>query len=187
MNRKNTTNDGQNEIVVKEKKQKLPISFYFSILTTLAFIALTIFSIIKNDYAIEELRYVSIGFIVVYSIILVGIIIYTVKFRKDAKANMHTMKTTAKGFKLTIKVINKFIVFFNMLSSVAVTVMMLVDNNGKGGLLVYLSLGVSIFSLITMILFFIKSGFKARKLVKKEAKYRENQKKKEEKSRKNSK
>lgn len=130
---------------------------------------LTVAGIMKNDYKVPELRYVSIAFICIYTLVFIGITIYGVVTRNSVKSNMKSMKTTAKSFKLSMKVLNKLVVFINLATATSLIVVSIKEGSPMDFKTYFLILA-SVLSLITMVVFFIKSGFKFKKTIKKEKK-----------------
>lgn len=154
---------------------KLPVSFYFSIISMLLFMFITIWGMAKKDYAHTSFKYVAVAFVIIYSLVLLGLIIYLLVNRKADKQSLKDMKTAGKTFKGTLAIANKFVVLINIVAALALSITQyqaLRDAGLKIPFSFYISVIASIFALISALLFIFK---KSRKLYKSNKKTKEKQ------------
>ncbi len=159
---------------IQTKPQKLPISFYFNILSMLLFLFITIWGMAKKDYAHTSFRYVAISFVVIYSVVLIGLIIYMLIAKNNNKQMLKDMKTAGKTFKSTLAILNKIVVLINIIAALAISITQYQAAKEAGSKIpfsFYISIIASIFALTAAISFIFK---KSRKIYKSNKKLKKN-------------
>lgn len=154
------TEEQKQAVTMRDVKEKFNIiftiddifvEFLLSMIPAVAFIFLMIFSIIRNTYVIKAFWYVAIVFTVLYGIIIIGFTAYTIIKKKSVKKPMKALETTKRWFRF----IDKSIFLVNVVSTIAYSVMMLIDSDGKASFSVYSSLAIAFISLIFLIFYFL--------------------------------
>lgn len=166
----------------KTKKQRLPLSFFTTLFTTLIFICITIFTLIIKGRKNEILFYFTLAFAIIYSLVFIGFIIYALNKKENVSTDMKNMKFAGKTFKTSFSIAAKSILLVNIVAGFANSIIeyqaLRADNKRISILLVFSLIGAFL-SLFSTVLFIIKKSRKIVKSSKKRQKQieKENQKK----------
>lgn len=170
-------NSKKSEISLKleEAKQKaqnkiLKAQFIYTLISILAFIFITAFSILRKKYVNKSFHIVAIVFLVIYIIVFIALISYLLVNKNYDKSHLKNFKLAGSTFKTILAIFNKSAMIINLIGalSISITQYQAIKISGeKPGFLFILTIVVSIFTLLSSFLFILR---KIRKLYKKNKK-----------------